>query len=398
MNDELALRHLDLLRLELQTAIEIEHTTLPPYLTAAFSIHPDSNREAQAIIRGVAMQEMLHMTLAANVLNAVGGKPEVAKPEFVPGYPTNLPWHAPGFSVGLERFSRRQIEAFAAIEEPASHAPWAAFPELAKLDQHASGDELVAAFTARNDPHPPRAHGYHTIGEFYIAVMWRLVWTVLRLGEERVFTGDPARQVRPDHYYGAGGAIIEVHNLRDALRALWTIVRQGEGTSTSVWDGSHERATPLQPAHFYSYDELLKGRLYRAGDKPGRPTGPSIPVHWEAAYPMRPNPRRQQYEHQPEIFTKLAAFDDLYFQMLQSLDAAYDGHQDRFRGAVAQMYELRYRAVELLRTPDPRDPGRTVGPSWGSLPPGTHPAHALWSGTHRLFELYPELLQSSGER
>ncbi len=35
---------LELLRIELQTAIEIEHTTLPPYLTATFSIPEQVNR------------------------------------------------------------------------------------------------------------------------------------------------------------------------------------------------------------------------------------------------------------------------------------------------------------------------------------------------------------------
>lgn len=392
-NDVLAQIHLDLLRLELQTAIEIEHTTLPPYLTAGFSIHPDTNREAQSIIRSISMQEMLHMTLAANVLNAVGGKPDVANPEFVPGYPTNLPWHAPGFKVGLERFSRKQIEVFRTIEEPApDDDAWADHPDVKKLAHHADADTLLAAFSTLDADRPPPARGYQTIGQFYAAVIHRLRWLVARLGEDKVFTGERERQVKPVHYYGGGGNIIEVHNERTAIHALWTIVMQGEGTQSSVWDGSHEYAVPLQPAHFYGYDELIRGRLYRVRDQPNHPTGPEIHVSWEAAYPMRPNPRRQHYEHRPEIFTKLAAFDDIYFKMLGHLDAALNGHQARFRDAVAQMYELRYRGVELLRTPDPDDEGRTVGPSWGSLPPGTHPAHALWTGKHRIFELYPELV------
>ena len=83
--------------------------------------------------REVSMQEMLHMVLAANVLNAVGGKPNVADPEFVPGYPTNLPWHAPGFRVGLERFSRSQLEVFAQIEAPAPRSFFSDRPELQQI-------------------------------------------------------------------------------------------------------------------------------------------------------------------------------------------------------------------------------------------------------------------------
>jgi hypothetical protein len=390
--DEFARHQLDLLRLELQVAIEIEHTTLPPYLTAALSIHPDANRDAQGIIRAVAMQEMLHMTLAANVLNAVDGQPAVDKPGFIPGYPTNLPWHAPGFSVGLERFSPQQIDVFRQIEAPTAEPPWVGCPALGALDQHADGDTLVAALDAHAGDRPPRARGYHTIGEFYEAVILRLDWCVRVLGEKVVFRGDPSRQVRPQHYYGGGGNIIEVYDRKSAVKALWTIVRQGEGTSTSVWDGSPERAMPLQPAHFYSYDELLKGRSYRVGDKPGHPTGAPLPVDWEAVYPMRPNPKRQEYQHAPEIFAKLSAFDDVYFRLLHRLHLALNGEPDRFQAAVAEMYELRYRAVELMRIPDPRDPGRTVGPSWGSLPAGTHPAMVLASGDHPIFKAFPDLV------
>lgn len=382
---------LELLRLQLQTAIEIEHTTLPPYLTAAFSIHPDANRDAQAIVRGVAMQEMLHMTLAANVLNAVGGRPIVNRWEFIPGYPTNLPWHARGFSVGLERFSRDQIMKFRSIEQPAEDNLWADRPALKGLAPDANASAVLDAFQETRDEYPPPARGYHTIGQFYRAVALRLLWVVNQLGEDTVFCGDPARQVGPEHYYGAGGQVIEVRGLKHALRAIWTIVREGEGTSTSVWDGDREPATPRQPAHFYAYDELLQGRAYQRGDAPGAPTGEEVKVDWEAVYPMRPNPRRQDYRQSPEVFAAMGAFDDLYLGMLAHIDAAFNGEQHRLREAVAQMYQLRYSALALMRTPDPRDPGRNVGPTWGSRPPGTHPAFLLWEGDHSIFQHHPEL-------
>ncbi len=56
-------------------AIKLEHATIPPYLTALYSIKPDprkSNHDSYNIIRAVAVEEMLHLTLAANLLNAVG--------------------------------------------------------------------------------------------------------------------------------------------------------------------------------------------------------------------------------------------------------------------------------------------------------------------------------------
>jgi hypothetical protein len=42
-------------------------------------------------IKGVVIEEMLHMTIAANVLNAVGGHPAIDRPDFVPNYPEDLP-------------------------------------------------------------------------------------------------------------------------------------------------------------------------------------------------------------------------------------------------------------------------------------------------------------------
>ncbi len=66
------------LRAHLQTAIEIEWSTIPPYLCALWSLGDEHNRPAATCIRDVVMEEMLHLTLAANVLNALGGEPCLA--------------------------------------------------------------------------------------------------------------------------------------------------------------------------------------------------------------------------------------------------------------------------------------------------------------------------------
>ena len=57
------------------SAIELEHATLPPYLCALYSLDAARNPDAVAVISGVFVEEMLHLTLAANILNAVGGRP-----------------------------------------------------------------------------------------------------------------------------------------------------------------------------------------------------------------------------------------------------------------------------------------------------------------------------------
>ena len=61
----------------LQRAIELEHATIPLYLTAQYSLAPGANTEVAALIQGVVIEEMLHFALACNVLNAIGGRPAI---------------------------------------------------------------------------------------------------------------------------------------------------------------------------------------------------------------------------------------------------------------------------------------------------------------------------------
>lgn len=356
-------RQLDILRQELQVAIEIELATIPPYLTALFSIPQGANRESQTVIRNVVMEEMLHMTLAANVLNAVGGAPLVGRQHHVPGYPTNLPWHRKGFVVGLAPFSKDQVGTFRTIETPEESHPLRERPHLMSEVHAAEGP-------ARVPGPPPEPRGYDTIGEFYAALIGRLHWLVAVMGPHAIFTGRRERQVDAEQYYGGGGRLVAVHDLRTAVRALNEIVHQGEGTYTSIWDGSREQAIPRQPAHFYLFDEIVQGRYYTTGDKARHPTGDPLHVDWETVYHSSANPKAPAYQRAyPDIAAKLRAFDDIYFDLLDEIGKAFNGEPQRLRKAVTGMYELRYSALELMRIPDPMHPGHSVGPSFGSLPP-----------------------------
>ena len=53
---------LESLREHLQWAIELEHSTIPPYLCALYSIEPGRNLEAVEVISSVVVEEMLHLT------------------------------------------------------------------------------------------------------------------------------------------------------------------------------------------------------------------------------------------------------------------------------------------------------------------------------------------------
>jgi hypothetical protein len=77
----------------LQNAVRLEHATVPPYLTALYTLKPGGAgvRVAAGILRGIVEEEMLHMALACNILNAIGGTPRIAEPGFIPDYPGPLP-------------------------------------------------------------------------------------------------------------------------------------------------------------------------------------------------------------------------------------------------------------------------------------------------------------------
>ena len=104
----------------LQTAIRLEFSTIPPYLTALFSIIDGCNREVERLIRSVVMQEMLHMSQAANLLIALGGNPVINSEHFVPTYPGRLPGGVlPNLRVHLQKATKSHIHRnFMAIEYP----------------------------------------------------------------------------------------------------------------------------------------------------------------------------------------------------------------------------------------------------------------------------------------
>jgi hypothetical protein len=178
---------LESLREHPQWAIELEHSTIPPYLCALYSIEPGRNLEAVEAIRTVLVEEMLHLTLAANLLNAVDG-PRLDIPRMLQSYPRPLPHSDRSFEISLVRFGPEAIDTFLKIEQP---SPTSDLPE---------GDS------------------YETIGQFYQAIERGFRELSANLGEANVFSGDAARQVTDQHFYSGGGRIIAVDKLCHCTR------------------------------------------------------------------------------------------------------------------------------------------------------------------------------------
>jgi hypothetical protein len=320
------------LRAHLQTAVEIEWSTIPPYLCARWSLDDGRNELAAACIDDVVMEEMLHLTLACNLLNAVGGKPRLIPPAGrPPSYPTYLPHSADAFLVNLLPFSREALDTFRAIERPA--------PDAA----------------------PPEGGRYHTIAQFYEAVrdaMRKLV------AKHNIFTGHRDRQVDQAYYYGGGGEAFAISDLESATKALAVIVDEGEGVHQSIWDDDRELfGEPRELAHYFRFDELHKGRRYVNGDTPSSgPTGEPLLVDFEAVLPMRPNPKAEDYPPASELRAMTDECNVTYSTLLGQLQAAFDGEPATLLEAVQTMLALRYQAIALMHVPV--DAGQTAGPAF----------------------------------
>jgi ferritin-like protein len=329
------------LRNHLQWAIELEHFTIPPYLCALYSLDSDRNPDAAEVVRSVLVEEMLHVTLAANLLNAVGGHPQLDTPRMLQGYPRSLPHGDRSFKVPLLRFSPEAIEVFLRIERP---APVGALPESDR---------------------------YETIGQFYDATRQGLRDLSTDLSAATVFCGDPARQVTSEVYSGGGGRVIPVYDLPSAIAALDEVVEQGEGAShVQVWDGDCDVFHPEreQVAHYYRFMELKLGRRYQRGDTPrSGPSGEAITIDWAGVRPMRDNPRRGDYAPESSIAAAQMAFNCSYCMILQRLEQAFRGNPQALGATIGDMYRLKPQAESLMqmRTADAIS---TAGPTFEYVP------------------------------
>jgi len=326
----------DELREHLQTAIEIEWSTIPPYLCALWSIEEGSNELAASCIRDVVLEEMLHVTLVCNLLNAIGGSPRFTptdpKPSPAPDYPTYLPHSDDAFIVDLRPFSPEALETFLKIEQPA--APKA----------------------------PPEPDKFHTIGQFYEAVL-----DALEDNSPGIFTNDLARQVDSNYYYGGGGEAFPIHNYDKAKEALDVIIFQGEGLGgTSIWDPDQSVfGEEEELAHFFRFDELYQERRYVQGDTPASgPTGDPILIDYGSVLPMQPNPKAEDYPAGSDLRELTEECNATYSTLLTQLETAFTGTQSALIDSVQTMIALRYQAIALMNVPLDDGTGLNAGPAF----------------------------------
>lgn len=330
----------------LTMAMQLEHATIPPYIVALYSIRDGFNAEPVRILRAVVIEEMLHMVLVANLLNAIqeDAHIELDRDGFIPDYPGTLPMIDNGPEVHLGRFSPETIDIFIQIEKPAQ------------------------------DP-DDGADGYASVGQFYAAIKDAVDAFCRDFGPETLFIGKPSRQIGPEHYYNGGGEILRISDYQSARKAIAVIVNQGEGFNESIFSGDHETFGEVQdPAHYYKFKQIRDGRYYANTDRIGEPPSGEIlkaVYDSEAVWPAR-------FDGDPEnlpkeIQKRLISFEHTYWGLLRDCEAAFNGAPEHLEYAVARMYEVKYAAQSLMRMPID-DTGETAGPRFRYRP--RHPTNS----------------------
>jgi hypothetical protein len=312
----------------LQNAIELEHATIPPYLTAMYSLKPGTNAEIGRLIRSIVLEEMLHMTIVGNILIAIGGHPAINVPGFIPKYPGPLPMSIGGsdFVVGIEAFSKPLVESvFMKIEEP----------------EHPIPVQTLALEAVPN---------FGTIGEFYAA----LAKKIAEFGNS-IFTVPASEQVLrwfdPERLFA-------ITDVATAERGIALIVDEGEGTRTDPFQ------SPGDPAHYYKFGEIFHGRKIIKTPTGFAYAGAPIPFDPGGVYPMKPNPKPADFPPDSQARTRIEEFSLAYSSLLNALHTAFNGEPAKINVAIGLMYELKMIAVSLMQTPAGDGSDRTAGPSY----------------------------------
>jgi hypothetical protein len=305
-------RSVDWVKQALQIAVQIEFATLPPYLCAMWSIKSKSDR-AHASLYEIVMEEMQHLGLVCNMLNALGEAPKIW-PDAVPSYPCAMPGGIrPGLSISLGGLSIERIKfIFMEIEKP----------------HH----DVV-------DPTDPDALT-PTVGEFYEAI--RAAIATLSDAD----FGGPNQIVKTLKTFKW---MFAINTKQLALDAINLIKEQGEGSTASPRDTSAGgSADPNDLAHFYRFQELKAGK--EIDPLTGTFRSPEVLIPFPATYPVAEVPiGGWQGPNIPAA--ALALFDQTYMTMAQELHQAWaTGLLEHLSNSVDAMRDLTDLAVAIMKT------------------------------------------------
>jgi hypothetical protein len=345
----------------LTQACELEQGVLCEYLFALYSLKQDphdglSTQQLAQVARWgrtlseVAVQEMLHLALATNLLSVVGAAPHLHRPNF----PIRCQWYPPDVRLALVPFGEAAVRHFMYLERPdgidlKDAEAFAAVCECRPLT--ATPSTLMAA-----------PQDYHTVGHLYRSIEHGFARLVDRYGEADVFIGPPSAQASREVF--GWPELVAVTDLASARAAIELIVEQGEGAGGD-W----------REAHFGRFstilDELLAATRANPDYSPARPARP--------AYVRRPPDQPQATIISDPLTAQVAdLFDAAHQTMLQALCRCF-AHSDETDEEVKTLAGTAVRLMAGLLRPlgsvltslplGPDHPGELAGPAFYMVDP-----------------------------
>lgn len=252
----------------LHQAAQVEMSTIPMYLYAAYSIQTKGHNQwspgisASRTIVAIAIEEMLHLCLVRNLMVALGAGDRITfnDKHFIPRYPSRMLHRVPDLELHLQACS----------------------PQLMK-------DVFCPLELPKAQDAPPQPDRYQTLGQFYQAI------------EDGLFRVDAAEGTRLWRYAerstawqyqraywnrDGGGEPVLITNLETALEALHMVVEQGEGVDPG------NATVPIDPvnptpgldelSHYARFLRIQNG-IEPIGDVRRVPTDPKLADFDEAA-------------------------------------------------------------------------------------------------------------------
>ncbi len=278
------------LKSTLQAAISVEQATIPIYLYTYYSLNRTNKsgenirpidlyaNKAGASVMSVAVEEMLHMSLACNVLNALGAAPKLYL-NSPANYPSPLPAHnliGPKGPRGardgdvlipLAKFSYDQLWHFLQIERPETEdaipqdenwdtiGQFYAYIRCLICSNHITDEDFQKGPQEQQVQH----YNYSPNNIDTISAMGKFdSWGMPSAGCPRHSNGSysnasaAAKYADESDSHVGKHALITISNRQEALEALKTICDQGEGSNISQWDDASQK----ELSHYYKFLSL----------------------------------------------------------------------------------------------------------------------------------------------
>jgi hypothetical protein len=217
----------------LAEACQLEHMIMCQYLFAEWTLKDksdglsDEQSEAierwRGVLRGIAIEEMLHLALVANVMSSIGAAPYLGRPNF----PQRSGYFPASIQLDLIPFGERALGHFLFLERPEGMERQDAegfVPTAPRRDPLSESEAM------------PRGQEFLTVGHLYRGIEDGLTRLTHDLGERALFVGSPRAQATPELFHWP--QVVAVTDLDSALRAVGEIIEQGEG-ARGHWEDAH---------------------------------------------------------------------------------------------------------------------------------------------------------------